>query len=98
VDDAVAATWAVAANPACVQEIVHVGNPAGEITILQLAERVMSLMNIQLPIEERGRRQGSVSRRCPDTTKLRQLTGFEAKVGLQEGLPGVIEWYLAQPT
>jgi UDP-glucuronate decarboxylase len=95
VEDAVAATRQIALTPACDQQIVHVGNAAEEIAIQQLAELVLSLMNLQLAIEERGRRGSSVSRRCPDTTKLRLLTGFEAKVGLRQGLVGTIEWYLA---
>jgi nucleoside-diphosphate-sugar epimerase len=95
VDDAIAATHQLAVTPAANQQIVHVGNPAEEITMQQLAELVLSLMNLPLPIEERGRRIGSVSRRCPDTAKLRQLTGFEAKIRLPEGVAGTIEWYLA---
>ena len=96
VDDAVAATYRVAVTPACEQQIVHIGNSTEEITIHQLAELLFQLMNLQLPIEERGRRSGSVSRRCPDTAKLNQLTGFTPRVSLQQGLPGAIEWYMAQ--
>jgi nucleoside-diphosphate-sugar epimerase len=95
VDDAVAATHLVATAPACVQQIVHIGNMKEEISIEQLARIVFSLMDVDVPIEERGRRSGSVSRRCPDTGKLRELTGFEAKVSLRDGLPGTIQWYLA---
>lgn len=94
VDDAIAATQLVATTSACVQQIVHIGNMQEEITIAQLAGIVLSLMDVDVAVEERGRRSGSVSRRCPDTTKLRELTGFEATVGLREGLPGTIEWYL----
>ena len=54
-------------------------------------------MNIKLPLEERERRSGSVSRRCPDLVKLRRLTGFEAGLTLRQGLPGTIEWYLTHP-
>ena len=96
VEDAVAATHKIALTPACDQQIVHVGNPTEEIAIQQLAELVLSLMNIRLPIEERGRRGASVSRRCPDTAKLRHLTGFEAKVNLRQGLEGTIPWYVAR--
>ncbi len=97
VDDAVRATHQVAEHPKTDQEIVHIGNAKEETTIEDLAKLIMSLMNLPLPIEERGRRDGSVSRRCPDVSKLKQLTGFEAAVSLREGLPGTIEWYLKQP-
>ncbi len=94
VSDAVAALHQVAITPACDQQIVHIGTMA-EITIQKLAETILEMMGHRLTIEERGRRGGSVSRRCPDTTKLRQLTGFEPKVTLTEGLRKTIEWYLA---
>jgi nucleoside-diphosphate-sugar epimerase len=97
VDDAVRATREIALSHQTPQEIIHVGNAVEEISMQQLAELVLSLMNIALPIEERGRRTGSVSRRCPDTAKLRRLTGFESSVSLRQGLRGTIEWYLANP-
>lgn len=97
VDDAVAASHKIAMTPACDQQIIHVGNSTEEIAIQKLAETILSLMNVQVPIEERGRRAASVSRRCPDTTKLRQLTGFEARVSLRQGLTDVIKWYLPEP-
>ncbi len=98
VDDAVDATHRVATTPACVQEITHIGNMKEEITIQELARLVLSLMGVAVSIEERGRRSDSVSRRCPDTTKLRDLTGFEAKVSLRDGLRSTIDWYLASPS
>jgi UDP-glucose 4-epimerase/UDP-glucuronate decarboxylase len=94
IGDAVRATHGVATTAACDQQIVHIGNPREEITIERLARRVMATMGIDLPIEERGRRSASVSRRCPDTARLRALTGFEAQVPLEEGLRETVEWYL----
>src|SRR5439155_14726227 len=85
VDDAVAATHQVAVTPACDQQIIHVGNATQEIRIDKLAELLLSLMNVQVPVEERGRRSASVSRRCPDTSKLRQLTNFQTKINLRQG-------------
>jgi UDP-glucose 4-epimerase/UDP-glucuronate decarboxylase len=96
VDDAIRATHLVAIKPNTDQEIVHIGNSAEEITINALAEMIMSLMNVRLPLAERGRRPGSVARRCPDLTKLQRLTDFEAAVSLRQGLPGTIEWYVAR--
>ena len=96
VDDAVAATHEIAVTSACDQQIVHVGNSTEEIAIQKLAEMVLSLMNVQVMIEERGRRDASVSRRCPDTSKLRRLTGFEVRVGLRQGLANAIGWYTSR--
>jgi nucleoside-diphosphate-sugar epimerase len=40
--------------------------------------------------------KGSPKRRKPDISKLRAL-GFEPKVSLADGLPGTVEWYVANP-
>ncbi len=37
-----------------------------------------------------------VRHRVPDTTKARELLGFEAKVSLDEGLERTIEWHREQ--
>jgi nucleoside-diphosphate-sugar epimerase len=36
---------------------------------------------------------GSVARRCPDLTLLRELTGYEPRVPLEEGVRRTFEWY-----
>ncbi|AGL18803.1 NAD(P)-dependent oxidoreductase [Actinoplanes sp. N902-109] len=36
---------------------------------------------------------GSVRRRCPDLTRLRELTGYEPKVSLEEGVASTFAWY-----
>ncbi len=97
VDDAVEATFRIATTPACDGEIIHVGNSAEEIRIADLARLLMDLTGHHAALKELGARAGSVSRRCPDTTKLRTLTGFQAAVGLREGLRRTLEWYLAAP-
>jgi len=92
VSDAVAATYSVAVTPACDQEIVHIGTME-EISIETLAATILRMMQSDAPIEEKGRRSGSVSRRCPDTAKLQRLTGFTPKVSLADGLKETIDWY-----
>jgi nucleoside-diphosphate-sugar epimerase len=92
VDDAVEATHIVAINPECIGEIIHIGNSKEEIEIEKLAVMMMDLTGERFPIREQGRRIASVARRCPNTDKLRRLTGFEAQVGLREGLQRTMEW------
>lgn len=93
--DAVEATFRVATTPACDGQIIHIGNAREEVTMSRLAGLVLQLLQADLRLEERGRRNDSVSRRCPDTTKLKQLTQFEARVDLAEGLRRTRDWYLA---
>jgi UDP-glucose 4-epimerase/UDP-glucuronate decarboxylase len=96
VEDACEATRLVAETAACAGHIVHIGNPR-ETRIAELARQVMEQMKFEATIVERGARSDSVSRRCPDVSKLKQLTSFEAHTGLAEGLRRTVEWYLANP-
>jgi nucleoside-diphosphate-sugar epimerase len=93
VDDAVKATHLVAAAPECEGEIVHIGN-ATETTINDLARLMMDLFGESFELKECGGLSSSVSRRCPDTAKLKKLTGFEAKIDLKDGLSRTLDWYL----
>ncbi len=95
IDDAVEASYLVATTPNCDDEILHVGNSAEEITIEELARRMMGRLGKEFEIVELGRRSASVSRRCPDISKLSKLTGFQPNVNLQKGLSRTLEWYLA---
>ncbi len=97
IDDAVEATLRVATTPACQGALVHVGNPHEEIRIEELARRLMELMGAHAEIRERGSRSGSVSRRCPDISRLTALTGFEPRVSLRDGLPRTVAWYQRAP-
>lgn len=91
--DAIDATFAVASTPACDGETIHIGNPAEEIAITDLASTMMELTDHTCKIKECGGRSASVARRCPDTSKLTSLTGFAAQVPLREGLRATIDWY-----
>ncbi len=93
VGDAVKATFLVGTSAACANEIVHIGKSDEEIRIDALARQIMAQMKYTAEIVEQGRRSGSVSRRCPDTSKLQKLTGFTAVTSLPEGLNVTIEWY-----
>ncbi|MBM4420007.1 MAG: NAD-dependent epimerase/dehydratase family protein [Chloroflexi bacterium] len=94
VADAVEATRLVGALPEA-PDLVHIGDAREEIRVEDLTRLLMKLMGIDRPIREAGRRDGSVSRRCPDTTRLRHLTGFTPQHWLAEGLLQTLEWYSA---
>lgn len=97
IEDAVEATRLVAGTSGCAGEIVHIGNSREEITIEALARLLMDHVGERFDIQECGGRSGSVQRRCPDTSKLTALTGFEARVPLKEGLARTANWYLSRP-
>ena len=96
IDDAIDATWRVATTPACWGRVLHVGNPQ-EVRIADLARLLMELLGHQAPLEERGSRRGSVSRRCPDIRQLAALTGFAPAMPLRDGLARTAAWYASAP-
>ncbi len=98
VDDAVEATVAVMRSEKCNTEVIHVGNSKEEITIKELAEKLFTVADYKCDFDIQPAPEGSVNRRCPDTTKLKELTGFEAKINLKEGLKKTLDWYLKKYT
>jgi UDP-glucose 4-epimerase len=77
------------------RSIYHIGN-SSETTIRELVETVARELDLAPRIISGALRPGSVKRRCPDITKIRQL-GYEPVVTLQEGLKRTLPWYQANP-
>jgi len=94
IDDAVEASILVMRKEECNGQVIHVGNSKEEITIIELAEKMLQLSSSEASIQIKKGPAGSVKRRCPNTAKLKRLTGFEAKVDLLEGLKISIDWYM----
>ncbi len=74
--------------------IYHIGNPE-EVTIKSLVQKIFKFLGREVHIVAGPEAPGSTPRRCPDITKLMAL-GFQPKIPLDEGLPGVVEWYTAK--
>ncbi len=67
-----------------------------EITIKDLTELVARCAGFKGKIEWDASKPDGQPRRCLDTTRARELFGFQAKVPLEEGLRRTIEWYEKQ--
>ncbi len=68
-----------------------------ETSLNELAASMVKMMGSDLvPEHIEARKVNNVSRRLADTTKARDLLGFEAQVGLDEGLGRLIEWWRAE--
>lgn len=93
VDDAVEAMLRLMATPAATGQIVHIGNDREEITIGDLAKLVLRVAGVSPAIVAQPAPPGSVTRRCPDLSRLRALTGYEPAVGLEEGVRDTFAWY-----
>ena len=89
VDDAVHMTDALVRNHS--NQTVNVGNQE-EVKISVVAKLIMSIMNINPDkLEVRPSPVGSAKRRCPDTTLVRDLTGFTDYTPLIVGLRKTVE-------
>ena len=76
----------------CVNDVINIGSDL-EQTILSLAETIIKLTNskseiIHLPPLE----EGDMARRCPDTSKMKQVLGRDL-ITLEEGLLRLIDFY-----
>ncbi len=82
-----AATSAVAAG--------HYNIASGrETSLLELAEALLRVMGSDLSVEHGPERAvNGVVRRLADTSAARRDLGFEATVGLEEGLSELVEWW-----
>lgn len=76
----------------CVNDVLNVGSDK-EMTIQDLAKKVIEITNsnssiIHLPPLE----EGDMTRRCPDTTKMKNILGREL-ISLEEGITKLISHY-----
>ncbi|MCK6489991.1 MAG: NAD-dependent epimerase/dehydratase family protein [Planctomycetes bacterium] len=97
VDDCVAGVLALLAQPAAVGQVVNIGADE-EISILDLARRVVSLAGSSSPVRlvpyaEAFPEGGfeDMPRRLPDTGRLRALTGWSARRSLDDTIRGCLE-------
>ena len=72
--------------------VVNLGNPA-EITILEIARRIVELAGSDSAIEHASLPQDDPTRRCPDISLAGELFGWEPAISLDEGLRRSIDWY-----
>jgi UDP-glucose 4-epimerase len=102
VDDTVEGFMRALETPESRGEVVNVGSTE-LLTITELAAAVQEQLEIPQPLRARfipyealpGNYQ-DVRDRIPDTTKARELLGFEAQVSIGEGLARTIEWHREQ--
>ena len=78
-------------------EPVNIG--AGfEITIKELVEKIVALTGFKGEIRWDSTKPDGQPRRCLDTSRAKELFGFKAKTGFEDGLKKTIEWYRKKST
>jgi UDP-glucose 4-epimerase len=85
----------LAAEAPVTDEVFNVASGA-ETSLGALAAMLLRVMGSDLPVLHGPERTvNSVSRRLADTRAARERLGFEAAVGLEEGLTRLVEWWSA---
>lgn len=92
VDDLVDGLFRLMNTENAFHQPVNLGNP-GEITISELATRVINLTGSISRTEYRALPQHDPVRRCPDITRARQLCGWAPRVQLADGLQKTITYF-----
>ena len=93
VEDAVELISRAAELPRCVGETLNIGTQEPEVSMGELADLIARVVGKTLQIVPLPATAGSPPRRCPDMTKTSQLTGYESRIGLEEGLDDTYDWY-----
>jgi UDP-glucose 4-epimerase/UDP-glucuronate decarboxylase len=96
VSDAVGATIAAMEGERANGMTINVGNDEEEITIGELAKRVLAGAGISAEIKTEVVAHDPIQRRCPDISRARQLLGYAPRVNLDDGLQKTFAWYRPQ--
>ena len=76
-------------------EIINLGGHQ-MVSINEMIERVSRITGKKANVEYLPLHCADILASWADTTKARQLFGWEPKVSLEEGIPGMVDWYLQE--
>jgi UDP-glucose 4-epimerase len=86
----------LAATADVTDDVVNVAS-GRETSLAELAHALLDAMASDLPVElGPARAVNGIKRRLGDTTRARELLGFEAEVALDDGLRSLVAWWRAQ--
>ena len=99
VADAVRSVILLSKNPRAVGEVFNIGNPENKITINALAKKIKTMVRSKSQIKhiayEKAYNKGfeDMRRREPDITKLKKITHFSPRIGVDRMLSRIIDYY-----
>jgi nucleoside-diphosphate-sugar epimerase len=70
-----------------------VGNDREEITMGDLARRIIAKAGIGAEIAPQAAVNDPIRRRCPDVSKARRILNYQPAVSLDQGLEITLRWY-----
>ena len=92
VKDNVNATIEAAKSDKTNGEVINLGS-GNETSVLDLAKTVIDVSGKTLEPKFLAARDDEIKRRCPDTTKMKQLIDYKTQYRLDRGIKKTIEWY-----
>lgn len=93
VTDFVDALYQILGSQHCKNQVFNIGNPKTSITVLGLAEKIISMTQSKSKIVFRKHPGTDIEVRIPDIHKIQELLNFYPKINLEEGLSKTIQWY-----
>jgi UDP-glucose 4-epimerase len=86
----------LAATADVTDDVFNVASGA-ETSLAELARKLLDVMGSPLSTQFGPERHvNKVPRRLADTSRARDVIGFEAQIGLEEGLRGLVDWWRAE--
>jgi nucleoside-diphosphate-sugar epimerase len=71
---------------------VNIGNPV-EYTVREIAELIVEIASSQSSFVHEPLPEDDPKQRLPDTTRAREVLGWEPRVGAREGLQKTLAWF-----
>jgi UDP-glucose 4-epimerase len=93
VEDAVSATISAMRNKSADRQTINIGNDQEEVTIQDLAQRLLAKAMIEVGIDPQPAANDPIRRRCPDLSLARELLDYEPQITLDRGLELTLAWY-----
>ncbi|MBM79146.1 MAG: NAD-binding protein [Planctomycetaceae bacterium] len=93
IKDAVQLIQLLAENPKTLGETYNIGNEDEEITMGELAEKIIVLMGKNIKVNPLPPTVGSPRKRIPDMSKSNKIINYKKQYSLTEGLRRTLGWY-----
>ena len=93
ISDAVKMLKLLAENENTEKQTYNVGNETPEITIKNLAEKILEVTGRKIKIIPQPATLGSPARRCPSMKKAQEIINYKSQVSLSEGIQKTFDWY-----
>jgi dTDP-L-rhamnose 4-epimerase len=97
IDDVVEATYLACLTPDISGSVVNVGSGVAT-TVTQVVDALFRAFGTTVPVTVSGNfRVGDIRHNVAETTRLRDVLGFQARVGFDQGIERFVEWVRSEP-